>query len=272
MKTLYPPRPVDIRQMTTDQLRQQFLLQDLFAPGEIRLVHSGLDRMIVGGAMPHSELHLAASSDLRAKFFHERRETGVINIGEPGAVVVDGQHLHLNRMECVYIGMGAEQVSFRSPGGGSIFYLLSCPAHRKYPTRRAGVSEAEAAQIGKAENASCRKIYRYIHQNGIESCQLVMGFTVLSPGSVWNTWPPHTHERRSEVYLYTELGDNVVVHLMGEPEHSRHLVVRDRQAVLSPPWSMHCGAGTGSYRFIWGMAGENQSFEDMDAANLAKLI
>ena len=258
--------------MTTRDLREQFLLEGLFVPGEIRLVHTDLDRLIVGGIMPESEIELTASSELRAQFFHQRRESGVINIGDPGEVLVDGERLQVNHMECVYIGMGAERVSFRSCSGGrAVFYLLSCPAHRQYPTARAGLDDAEVAEIGDAKNASRRKIFRYIHENGIESCQLVMGFTALSPGSVWNTFPPHTHERRSEIYLYFDLGENVVMHFMGEAVESRHLVVRDRQAVLSPPWSMHCGAGTASYRFIWGMAGENQSFEDMDAIETSLL-
>jgi 4-deoxy-L-threo-5-hexosulose-uronate ketol-isomerase len=258
--------------MTTSELREHFLLRDLFVPGEIRLVHSGLDRMIAGGIMPESEIQLDSCDELRARFFHERRESGVINIGDPGEVIVDGEHLQVNRMECVYIGRGAERVSFRScPGGTSAYYLLSCPAHRRYPTQRAAVEDAEVSEVGSAQNASCRRIHRYIHENGIESCQLVMGFTRLSPGSVWNTWPPHTHERRSEIYLYVDLGENLVMHFMGDRENSRHLVVRNRQAVLSPPWSMHSGAGTASYSFIWGMAGENQSFEDMDAVNTQTL-
>jgi len=269
MKILYPPSPDAIQRMTTGELREQFLLEDLFAPGEIRLAHTGVDRMIAGGIVPDPEVQLPAYQELRARFFHERRESGVINIGDPGEVIVDSRSWRVGHMECVYIGMGAEQVTFRSDSGGqAAFYFLSCPAHKGYPTCHAGLDDAEVAEIGRASNASCRKIFRYIHQNGIPSCQLVMGFTSLRDGSVWNTWPPHTHDRRSEVYLYVDLGDNVVMHFMGEPESSRHLVVRDRQAVISPPWSIHCGAGTGPYRFIWGMAGENQSFEDMDGANL----
>ena len=254
--------------MSTHELRDNFVLADLFAPGEIRLVHTGLDRMVAGGIMPDGELALEAPADFRARHFHERRESGVMNIGDPGEVVVDGRHLSVGRMECVYIGRGAESVAFRSsPGGEAAFYLLSCPAHRNYPVQRLGVADAEVVQIGSAANSSCRKVHRYIHQNGVQSCQLVMGFTALAPGSVWNTWPPHTHNRRSEVYLYLDLGDNLLMHFLGEPEQSRHVVVRDREAVLSPPWSMHCGAGTGSYKFIWGMAGENQSYDDMDAAD-----
>ena len=254
--------------MSTQELREHFLLGDLFAPGEIRLVHTGLDRMIAGGIMPDAALPLDPPPDLRARFFHERRESGVMNIGDPGEVIVDGRHFSVGPLECVYIGRGAENILFRSlHGGQAAFYLLSCPAHRTYPVQRVGIAEAEVVQIGNAANASCRKVHRYIHQNGVESCQLVMGFTVLAPGSVWNTWPPHTHNRRSEIYLYLDLGDNLVLHLLGEPEQSRHLVVRDREAVLSPPWSMHCGAGTAAYKFIWGMAGENQQYDDMDAAD-----
>lgn len=268
MRILNSPRPAEIQRMSTSEIREQFLLADLFAPGEIRLVHTGLDRMIAGGIMPEAELSLPCPDQLRARFFHERRETGIINVGDPGEVIVGGNHLAVGSLECVYIGRGTENVSFRSlPGGNSAFYLLSCPAHRNYPTQRAGIADAEAVQIGNAANASCRKVHRYIHESGIESCQLVMGFTALGTGSVWNTWPPHTHHRRSEVYLYFDLGSDLVMHFLGEPEESRHVVVRDRQAALSPSWSMHCGAGTSPYKFIWGMAGENQSYDDMDAAD-----
>ena len=266
----FPPRDLD--RMSTGELREQFLLEGLFAPGEIRLNHTGLDRLVAGGITPRSELALTGSSQLRSRFFHERRESGIINIGDPGEVIVDGVTLGLNHMECAYIGMGAEHVSFRScTGAQAMFYVLSCPAHRQYPTCRASVDEAESTSFGSRAAASSRKIFRYIHERGIESCQLVMGFTTLEPGNVWNTWPPHTHERRSEVYLYLNLGENVVMHFMGDAEHSRHLVVRDREAVLSPPWSMHCGAGTSAYSFIWGMAGENKSFDDMDPIDIGSL-
>ena len=272
MKTRYLSHPEQLDRMGTDQLREQFLIEDLFAPGEVRMTSTGLDRLIVGGIIPSSELALPAPPELRSSFFHERRESGILNIGDPGEVIVDGISFPLNRLECLYIGMGVQDVRFRAnPGGQGVFYLLSCPAHRSYPSRSAGISDAETAAAGSPATASSRTIHRYIHQGGIQSCQLVMGFTTLQPGSVWNTWPPHSHERRSEVYLYLDLNQNLLMHFMGTASHSRHLVVRDQQAVLSPPWSIHCGAGTAPYSFIWGMAGENKRFDDMDPVVLAEM-
>jgi 4-deoxy-L-threo-5-hexosulose-uronate ketol-isomerase len=272
MKNIYPPGPNEIDGMTSGQLRESFLVQDLFAPGEARLVNTGLDRIIVGGIAPDREIVLPSGAELHARFFHERRESGIINIGDPGEVTVDGNTFALARMQCVYVGMGAREISFRSGDTGqAAFYFVSSPAHHPYPTRRATIDDTEGSEIGNAITSSRRTIHRCIHQDGIRSCQLVMGWTHLKAGSVWNTWPPHTHDRRSEVYLYTELGDNVLMHFMGVPERTRHLVVRDRQAVLSPPWSIHCGAGTVPYAFIWAMAGENQAYADMDPVDPERL-
>ena len=272
IRSVCPPRPAEAERMSTDELRAHFLVGDLFAPGELRLVDTGLDRLIAGGAMPAPELRMAESEYLHTGFFHERRETGVINIGDPGQVLVDGEIYPVGTLECLYVGMGAKSVTLANGDAGqSVYYLLSCPAHREYPTRRARASDADSSSIGDAANASSRKIFRFIHDGGIESCQLVMGYTELACGSVWNTWPPHTHARRSEVYLYFGLGENPLLHLMGEPERTRHIVVRDREAILSPPWSIHCGAGGAPYSFIWGMAGENKTFSDMDAVDLRAL-
>ena len=258
--------------MSTEELRRHFLMKDLFAPGELRLEQTGLDRLIAGGAMPEPCLELGAPEALRARFFHERRESGLINIGDAGIVVVDDVEFRVGSLECLYIGMGARAVSFRSVGNGqAVFYLLTCPAHRAYPTRRAGRQDAQVAAVGNGEGASARRIFRYIHEEGIESCQLAMGYTELDSGSVWNTWPPHTHARRSEVYLYFGLGEDALMHFLGKPGETRHLAVRDREAVLSPPWSIHCGVGTGPYRFVWGMAGENKTFEDMDGVGVGEL-
>lgn len=258
--------------MNTSELRQHFLLEDLFIAGEVCLVHTGLERLIAGSIVPHESLSLPNPAALRSGFFHERRESGILNVGDLGTVVADGVSLPLANMECAYIGRGVRDVTFHNgPSGQAEFYLLSCPAHHDYPTCSASVADAASESIGAADRASCRTIYRYIHEGGIRSCQLAMGFTALRSGSVWNTWPPHTHERRSEVYLYLT-GGRSVVHLLGEPEQSRHLVVSDKQAVLSPPWSIHCGAGESAYQFIWGMAGENQSFEDMDPVPPASLL
>lgn len=271
MRRLHTPHPTALERMNTAELREQFLVANLFVPGQVQLVNTGLDRLIVGSAVPQNTLTLPNPEALRSSFFHERRETGVLNIGCPGTLVADGVSFVLGSMECAYIGRGTREVSFQNGEAGQAeFYLLSCPAHREYPTRRAGISEAESELIGSAEKASGRTIYRYIHQQGMGSCQLTMGFTALDAGSVWNTWPPHVHDRRSEVYLYLT-GGGLLLHLLGEPDQSRHLIVRDKQAVLSPSWSMHCGAGESAYRFVWGMAGENQSFEDMDRVDLTAL-
>jgi 4-deoxy-L-threo-5-hexosulose-uronate ketol-isomerase len=252
------PGPNETAGLSSGELRRNFLVENLFAPCEARLVHTGMDRLVVGGVMPEEEIRLESDPQPGSRFFLERRELGIINVGEAGMVSAGGEVYEMRRLDCLYIGMGEEQVSFRScPEGRAAFYLLSAPAHRTHPTRKAGPEDATVHDIGSAESSSRRRLVQYIHEGGIESCQLVMGYTRLEPGSVWNTWPPHTHSRRSEVYFYFDAGENLVMHLMGEPERTRHLLVRDREAVLSPPWSIHCGAaaGAGGYSFIWGMAG-----------------
>lgn len=263
------PRPDEAAGLATQELRQNFLVEDLFVPGEARLLHTDLDRLIVGGIMPTGEIRLPPDEQLGTRFFTERREVGVINIGDTGVVSVGSESYEVRHLECLYVGLGEEHISFRScPRGEAAFYLLSAPAHRKYPTRKAGKDDATVHDIGTQDASSRRRLVQYIHEGGIESCQLVMGYTRLEPGSVWNTWPPHTHSRRSEIYFYFDVGENLLMHLMGEASRTRHLVVRDRQAVLSPPWSIHCAAGTGAYGFIWGMAGENRTFSDMDPVDL----
>ena len=230
-----------------------------------RLYYTDLDRLIVGGICPSEDIELGAFPELGANTFHERRESGVINLGGPGIVQVDEQEIPLERFECLYIGSGEHQVIFRNGDREpAAFYLLSCPAHHSFPIAKARRSDANVEEIGAVNGCSRRRLVRYIHDGGIRSCQLVMGFTEVPDGSAWNTMPPHLHSRRSEVYLYFDLADQMVIHLMGEPQCTRHIIVRDRQAVLSPPWSIHCGAGTGPYRFVWGMAGENRTFTDID--------
>jgi len=257
--------------MTTAEVRQNLLIDGLFTKGAVELINTGLDRLIAGGIMPDRELELPASKELASSYFTEHRELGIINIGDAGEVKVGSTTFSVGPLECLYVGAGQPDVVFRNVDGGqAAFYLLSAPAHRSCPTRMASLSDATILQIGSANNASRRKLVQYIHEDGIESCQLVMGFTSMEEGSVWNTWPPHTHLRRSEIYLYFGLGENLVIHLAGDPTESRHIVVRERQAVLSPPWSVHTGAGTGPYSFIWGMAGENRTFADMDAVSLAR--
>jgi 4-deoxy-L-threo-5-hexosulose-uronate ketol-isomerase len=255
--------------MTTGQIRARLLIDGLFTPGAIEMVYTDLDRLIAGGIMPGDQIALPAFEELGSSYFTERREIGIINIGDAGEVRAGGISYPLGHLDCLYIGVGEPDISFRNAGGGqAAFYLLSAPAHRKFPTCAAGIAQASVQEIGTAAHASRRKLVRYIHEEGIQSCQLVMGYTAMEEGSVWNTWPPHTHARRSEIYLYFGLGENHVIHLAGEPAQTRHVVVREKQAVASPPWSVHTGAGTGPYSFVWGMAGENRAFADMDAVAL----
>jgi 4-deoxy-L-threo-5-hexosulose-uronate ketol-isomerase len=261
--------------MTTEELRSAFLLDDLFARGELRLVHWEPERTIIGGAVPADRpLTLDAPDEIRAEFFTARRELGVVNVGGAGTVRVDGAGHDLGPRDVLYVGRGSRDISFSSARASepAQFYLMSHPAHASHPTRRVTREEAETARIGSPDNATARVLRRHVHAHGAPSCQLVMGVTALEPGSVWNTMPPHTHARRTEIYLYFDLAPGAVAfHFMGPPEATRHLVVRDRQAVLSPPWSMHFGAGTSPYAFVWSMGGENQDFEDMQAVELDRL-
>lgn len=268
----------DIRsygRMSTAELRAACLVADLYRPGEIVLKYWETDRAVVGGAMPTDRaLELSAAGELRSAFFCERRELGIINTGGAGTVTVDGQRYELAKLDTLYVGRGSQKISFASASAAqpARFYLLSYPAHAAYPTTLAKFDPAKAVVLGAAATANDRRLTKVIHADGIKSCQLVMGFTILQRGSVWNTMPPHTHTRRSEVYLYFDVPETAaVMHFMGKPDETRHLVVRDHQAVLSPSWSIHSGAGTDSYGFIWGMGGENQDFADMDAAPIPTL-
>ncbi len=275
METRLSPSPTEYPQLDTDSLRGAFLLDTLFAPDRVQLVYSDADRAIIGSAVPGaSSLKLAADAELRAAYFCERRELGILNIGEAGTVEVDGNPFDLGRLDCLYVGRGSQNVSFssRNPGTPAAFYLLSYPAHADYPTALARREDAAKVELGTVADANRRTIHKCIHAGGVKSCQLVMGFTQLHEGSVWNTMPPHTHTRRSEVYVYFDLGPGRrVMHFMGTPRQTRHLVVAERQAVISPSWSIHCGCGTGAYSFCWGMGGENQAFDDMDPAPLNTL-
>ncbi|MFC4529601.1 5-dehydro-4-deoxy-D-glucuronate isomerase [Sphaerisporangium dianthi] len=265
----YATAPDQVPGMTTDRLRSRFLAEDLFVPGEIRLVYSHEDRIVIGGAAPGgAPLDLPCPDEFRAEYFLERRELGVVNLGEPGAVTVDGEEYALGNKECVYVGMGSRAVSF----SGGPFYLVSTPAHAGHPTVSAGLADAEPVRLGSQEGSNDRTIHKYIHAKGIQSCQLVLGVTVLAPGSMWNTMPCHTHERRTEVYLYFDVPqDDRVVHLMGRPDETRNLIIADRQAVISPPWSVHCGFGTRNYAFVWAMGGENQAYEDIEQVAIGEM-
>ena len=273
MQLHYFPSPEATNTLSTDELRSRFLIGGLFQQGKVTAHYTDLDRMIVGGAVPAgAPLALPGTKETGTSYFLERREIGILNLGASGRVRVGGTVHELDSLDCLYIGLGEKDVSFENGSAGQAqFYFISTPAHAKHPTAMVRRADIRTDPIGDPAKANRRRINKLIHPDGVKSCQLVMGFTEFEPGSVWNTMPPHTHSRRTEIYLYFDVADNVVFHFMGEPHATRHLVVRDREAVLSPAWSIHCGAGTGAYRFVWAMGGDNQIFSDMDAAPIAEL-
>ena len=275
MQVRYAVGPNETRQFNTTELRENFLIETLFTPNNLQLCYSHYDRVIVGGAMPvDGPVDLPTYPELRSDFFLERRELGIINVGGAGSVTVDGQTYELAKLDGLYVGRGSRSVSFASQQADAParFYLLSSPAHKEYPTQKAAQGDVFSAPMGSAEAANERTIYRYIHKDGLQSCQLVMGLTILKPGSVWNTMPAHVHDRRMEAYFYFDLDHaHRVVHLMGQSTETRHLMVANHQAILSPPWSIHSGCGTSNYSFIWGMAGENLDYADMDLIAIADL-
>ncbi len=272
----YSLSPEAFKAYTTEDIRKEFLIPEVMKAGEITAVYSLYDRMVTLGAVPTSgSIDLPVYEDLtKATYFLERREMGIINVGGSGSVTVDGTVYELTNKECLYIGRGAKEVAFASASADTPaqYFINSCPAHKEYPTVKAGLSDANEVNLGSQENCNERTIYQYIHEDGIQSCQLVMGFTMLKTGSIWNTFPPHTHLRRMEVYFYFDLAeDQLVMHFMGDPKETRHLAVHNHQAVISPEWSIHSGAGTSNYSFIWAMAGENQAFTDMDGQELKNI-
>ena len=275
MDVRYTADAVRYTRMTTEELRESFLVDTLFAEDTITMVYSDVDRAIVGSAVPASKtLSLESAPELRADTFCERRELGILNIGGAGTVTVDGTVYPMTARDGLYVGRCSRTIAFASDTARSParYYLLSYPAHAVYPTVQVKASEAEPVHLGSAEGSNKRTIYKLIHAEGARSCQLVMGFTVLEPGSMWNTMPPHTHERRMEIYMYFDIPENDrVFHLMGRPDETRHIVVADGQAVVSPSWSIHSGVGTKPYAFIWAMAGENQVFGDMDFIDMRDL-
>lgn len=269
MEVRFSTDPESFKGMGSQALRRAFLMEGLFAPNAIPMVYSELDRSITGTAVPADHLLRLESSrkEMAADYFTQRREIGIINIGAEGTILVDGKEYVLGVRDGLYIGRGAKEVIFssRSPHAPAKFYFVSYPAHCVYPTIYIHASDATPAKLGSSIEANQRTINKYIHPGTLPTCQLVMGLTQLEPGSVWNTWPPHTHQRRSEVYMYFGLDENgAVIHLMGQPEETRHLIVRNQQAIIAPSWSIHTGVGTQSYSFIWAMGGENQAFDDMD--------
>jgi 4-deoxy-L-threo-5-hexosulose-uronate ketol-isomerase len=260
--------------MTTEELRSVFLVENLVNAGTLRLQFTDLDRLVLGAVVPTiAPIDLPNHRETGRSFFLEGRELGAINTGGPGEVQVDGKSFPVDPLGCIYVGMGAKQVTFASRDAQrpAKYFLLSSPAHAAYPTMAITQSEARTVPLGSQTAANQRVIRQYIHEDGIKSCQLVMGCTELAEGSVWNTFPPHTHNRRTEIYFYFDLGDRVLIHLLGEPSATRHLFVQNEQAALSPAWSIHSGCGQGNYKFIWGMAGENQRFDDMDPVKALQL-
>ncbi|RFS14317.1 5-dehydro-4-deoxy-D-glucuronate isomerase [Emticicia sp. C21] len=275
MQARYESSPKETAGMNTAELRNNFLVETLFTPDQIHIVYSHYDRMILGGIMPKNEaVELGNYDELKSDYFLERREIGIINVAGNGKITVDGEAFNINKLDCLYVGKGAQKVVFESVDSSNPakYFILSAPSHAAYPTRLMTKEEASPANMGAVETANQRIIYKYIHLDGIRSCQLVMGLTVLQTGSVWNTMPSHTHDRRMEAYCYFDVPENHrVLHLMGQPQETRHLWISNHQAIISPPWSVHSGCGTSNYSFIWGMAGENQSFADMDFIPISEL-
>ena len=275
MKILNSVHPEDFKSYSTSLIRERFFLEDLAVHDKINFTYTHYDRMIVGLAIPaDTTIELPTFDNLKVKYFLERREMGIINVGGDGTILINNENYSLNKLDCLYVGKGTEKVSFSSADNAkpAIFYILSAPAHAVYPTKLLKKENAQSGEMGAAETANKRTIYRYIHKDGLQSCQLVMGLTILETGSVWNTIPAHTHDRRMEVYFYFDVQENqVVFHYMGEPQETRHILVKNYNAVISPPWSIHAGSGTANYGFIWGMAGENLEYTDMDVVQLKNM-
>jgi 4-deoxy-L-threo-5-hexosulose-uronate ketol-isomerase len=275
MKLVQMADPVRYARMTSEELRETFLLDGIFTPERIDLAYVDLDRTVIGSAVPTvAALKLESQPELRADYFLERRELGVLNTGGAGSVSVDGFSFDLDKLDCLYVGRGSKSVTFSSKSAfaPAAFYLLSYLAHAEYPTRMVKFADLKGLELGSAETCNKRTLYKAIYRDGIQSCQLVMGFTLLSPGSNWNTMPAHTHMRRSEVYFYFDVEpDQRVMHLMGPPDATSHIIMADKQVVVSPGWSIHAGVGTKNYGFCWGMGGENQAYDDMDLVAIRDL-
>ena len=276
MEVRYAVSNKDVRTYDTKRLREEFHIDGLFKKDEIKLVYSHYDRIIAGSVCPaEKELKLEAGKEIGADYFLERRELGIINIGEKGIVTLDGKDYELGPRDGLYVGMGTKDIVFKSVDSQkpAKFYINSAPAHMSYPTVKIDINKANPVEMGTKEQLNERTLYQYIHPDVCQSCQLLMGMTVLKEGSVWNTFPCHTHDRRMEVYLYFDIPEDAMVfHMMGEPQETRHIIMRNEEAVISPSWSIHMGVGTRRYTFIWGMVGENQTFTDMDHIDVRDLL
>lgn len=275
MDTRYAVSKKEYSRMNTDELRSNFLIESLFITDTINLTYSHIDRIIVGGALPVVQtLKLKAGEELGADYFLQRREMGIINIAGNGVVNADGKVYQMKKYDCLYLGRGIKDVTFATvdPEAPAYFYINSTPAHKEYPAKFIPLEDAVHLELGSQKECNRRVINKYIIPATVPTCQLTMGLTILAEGSNWNTMPTHTHERRMEVYLYFDIpDDNIVFHMMGNPTETRHIVVQNRQAVISPSWSIHSGVGTRDYTFIWGMCGENQEFDDMQGVKATSL-
>ena len=275
MNNRYANHPNDSKKYDTNQLREHYMVEEIFSDDKVELTYSHVDRIIFGGIKPVNEsLKLEAGKSMGVDYFLERREMGVINVCGEGIVSIDGEEFALNNKDGLYIGKGNKDIIFKSsnPKNPAKFYINSVPAHKEYKTVKIEIEKANPVKMGDNSTLNKRTIYQYVHPNVCESCQLLMGLTILEPGSAWNTMPCHTHERRMEVYFYFDMEEDTrVIHLMGEPTETRHLIVKNEQAIISPSWSIHSGVGTSNYTFIWGMCGENQTFTDMDHISMDTL-
>lgn len=270
----YASSPESVKKYDTKELREEFLIDNLMEEGVINLTYSHYDRFIAGSAVPKNELTLEVIDPLKAEYFLERRELGIINVGGPGVVVVDGEEFTMDFKDALYIGRGNKEVVFKSTLADNLakFYINSAPAHKVFPTKKVSQAEANKIELGSLETANHRTVNQMVIGGIVDTCQLQMGMTELKTGSVWNTMPAHVHDRRMEVYFYLDVPqDQAVCHFMGQPDETRHIWMHNHQAVISPNWSIHCGAGTSNYSFIWGMAGENLDYNDMDVAKITDL-
>lgn len=275
MENRYATNPNEAKHYTTEDLRSNYLIQSLFQSDELKLIYSHEDRVVIGGVMPvNSSVSLTGEAFLKTDHFLERRELGIVNIGGPGLIETETESFKLDARDGLYIGKGVRKVEFSSKTmeNPAKFYLVSTLAHTTFPSRKIDIREAEPVHLGTNEESNKRTIYKYIHADGVQSCQLMLGMTLLEPNNMWNTMPAHIHDRRMEVYLYFDMEENSrVFHFMGEPKETRHLVVGNDEALISPPWSIHSGVGTSRYSFIWAMAGENYTFTDMEFVPMEEL-
>ena len=276
MHLRHSTNPEQIVTFDTAALRSHYLVDDLFVADEFRATYTHEDRVVLGGVIPvNKDIALSTFDQLRTEHFFDGREAGIDNVGQTGSISVDGERYVLGKGSCLYIGRGAKDVIFSSaqPSDPAAFYVFSATAHTDYPTVLVNPEDSVRKELGAQDTSNARTLHQYIHADGVKSCQVVMGVTELKSGNMWNTMPAHTHDRRTECYLYFDVApEHRVVHLMGEPHETRHIVVANRQAIISPSWSIHCGFATGNYSFVWAMAGENQAFDDMDAVQAADLL